>query len=338
MDKLYLNPNTAIYVGIDAHTTEHTAIALNRFEEEKDKICFDNSREGIYSFMRWIKKLDSSLENTLIGIEGAGNGGQLLASITTSQITQVYEVNPLYTKQRREFNTRTDKSDSLDARLIAEVVIRKFKQLPKITANTVSPSFLSLKKIVWFYEDLSSQKAKIKNHLHVLNRDWLLSQDKKESNILEYLIKLKKDDLKKILKLQKDLKEKLMDLLPQQGRRVMSLKGISTVLAAKLVVHTKGIERFTNISKFIQYSGIAPVEYSSGKSYSHHQNRKGNRELNATMYLIAINQLRWNIKAKEYFDKKVKEGKTKKHSLRCLMKRVACIIYGVMKNKGKITQ
>jgi hypothetical protein len=50
------------------------------------------------------------------------------------------------------------------------------------------------------------------------------------------------------------------------------------------------------------------------------------------MYLAAMSQLRWNPKAKEYFGKKVKEGKVKKHALRCLTKQTACILYGMLKS------
>jgi hypothetical protein len=41
---------------------------------------------------------------------------------------------------------------------------------------------------------------------------------------------------------------------------------------------------------------------------------RNNRQLNTAMYFVAFNQLRWNSKAKEYFEKKVSEGKTKKHA------------------------
>ncbi|MCL4386978.1 hypothetical protein M1307_01100 [Patescibacteria group bacterium] len=43
-------------------------------------------------------------------------------------------------------------------------------------------------------------------------------------------------------------------------------------------------------------------------------------------------QLRWNPKAKAYFEKKLKEGKTKNHALKCLMKRTACITYGMLRS------
>jgi transposase len=58
----------------------------------------------------------------------------------------------------------------------------------------------------------------------------------------------------------------------------------------------------------------------------------GNRKLHHTLYLAGMLQLRWNPKAKAYYDKKIREGKTKKHALKCVMKRTACIIYGMLKN------
>ncbi len=77
---------------------------------------------------------------------------------------------------------------------------------------------------------------------------------------------------------------------------------------------------------------ISPREKSSAKTKRHVKNPDGNRKLNHAFYLTAMVQLRWSQRAREYFDKKVKEGKTKKHALKCLMKRVACIVYGMLKS------
>jgi transposase len=327
-----LNLSSATYIGIDAHTEEHTAVAVNRFEEQKGLLRFDNSRVGINKFTSWLRSITSHTGDTIVGIEGAGNGGQLLISTLLATNDNVYEVNPLYTKQRREFGTKSDKSDPVDAKLIAEVLIRKLELLPKMKESGVTPATICLRKTVWMYEDLSQQKAKIKNHLHVLNRDWRLSKDQLEDETLNFIIGEKKNELKRIKDLQEKLKKRLSTILPTSGLRLISIKGISTVLAARLTAHIKDINRFKNINKFIQYTGIAPVERSSGKSRARHQNSRGNRLLNSTLYLVALNQARWNEKAREYFEKKIREGKTKKHALRCLMKRVACIVYGTMKH------
>jgi transposase len=121
-------------------------------------------------------------------------------------------------------------------------------------------------------------------------------------------------------------------LLEGQGKNLTTMKGISTIIAAKIVTCTNGIDRFQTIWKFLQYAGIAPKERSSGKIKRHVQSNKGNRHLNSALYLIALNQIRWNTKGKEYFEKKLAEGKTKKHALRCLMRCTACIVYGMLKS------
>jgi len=55
------------------------------------------------------------------------------------------------------------------------------------------------------------------------------------------------------------------------------MRGISTILSAKLVAHTNGIERFKNLDKFIRYAGISPLERSSGKSKKYIKGNRGNR-------------------------------------------------------------
>ena len=111
-----------------------------------------------------------------------------------------------------------------------------------------------------------------------------------------------------------------------------SRHALSTILAARIVAHANGIDRFPTVSKFIRYAGIAPVEKSSGKKKRYLRDMRNNRQLNTALYFVALNQLRWNAKARVYFEKKVAEGKTKKHALRCLMRINASIVYGMLKS------
>lgn len=328
-----LNFNLATFVGIDAHQEEHTAMAINRFEEEKGRLRFENTQEGISQFLFWLKKVDTDKNNLCIGIEGGGSGRKTLFSVLARQYPNIFEVNPLYTKQRRDYGTKGNKSDPVDAKLIAEVLTKKLAELPKINSKDFSPQKLSLAKTVWFYEEQTVQGARIKNQLRQLLKERQIVRSREEKQTLDFIIKEKEENLKKIAHLKKRLENNLNFLLSQnQAVNLTSMKGISTILAARVIAHTKGIGRFSRVDKFIKYAGIAPLEKSSGKSVRHIRNKKGNRKLNSVLYLIALNQLRWNLKAKEYFQKKVEEGKTKKQALRCLMKRVTCIIYGMLKS------
>ena len=320
-----------IYVGIDAHPSEHTAVAINRFEDEYGTLRFDNSREGIYQFTSWLSDITKDSGNVIVGVEGGG-GARYALVCRLAREYDLYEVNPLFTKQRRTLGTRPDKSDPADAKLIAEVLTRKLEQLPRIKSEDLSTSMLSLKKTVWFYESVTYQATSVKNQLHQLERELSLAVSRQEKDILGFILKSRKQELGRIVKVQAVCKGKLETLLDRQGANLTTIKGVSTVTAAKIIAHSGGIERFSNLDAFIRYSGLSPKEKSSGKNKKHVRATLGNRHLNATFYMLSVGQLMWNKRAKEYFDKKVKEGKTKKHALRCLMKRTACIVYGMLRN------
>lgn len=355
-----LNLNSAIYVGIDVHTLEHTAIAINRFEEELGKLSFVNNKKGIKEFLCWLKKIErrnSELKQTIIGIEGSGGNGRTLASMVTKEYSHVYEVNPLYTKQRREYGTRRDKSDEKDAHLIAEVLTKKLNQLPRISLNQPDSQLLSaLRELMRYYDDLISQRTKLKNQLYPFLRQQGVLENKisfsqkqikryqqrfsktNKANIsweertIAMIIRQKFSQIKRLNLLIKKAEEEIKSLFAESKyQNLITMRGLNVILGAKIISESKGIERFKNINKFIQYAGLAPKEKSSGKTRKHQKSKQGNRRLNSAFYLLALNQLRWNDKAKGYFKKKVSEGKSKKHALRCLMKRSACLVYGMMR-------
>lgn len=322
--------NNATFVGVDAHREEHTAVAMNRFEDETGMLTFANTHEGINSFLVWLKTIGLQ-KHVIIGVEGGGTTRRRLLSSLVYHYVHVYEVNPLYTKQRRDYGTRGDKSDKIDAKLIAEVLTRKLDELPRITKQELSPIAISLRKAVWFHEERATQGARIQCQVKHLQKERSLARSTEEKSILACILREKKSELARIRKTQRKLLARLNTSLATRERNLKTVPGIDTVLAAKLSVHTNGIERFKTIWGFLRYAGVAPSERSSGKTRRHIKGTKYNRKLNATLYMVTLNQLRWNKKAKEYFEKKITEGKTRRHAMRCLMKRVACIVYGMMR-------
>jgi hypothetical protein len=93
--------NSATFVGIDAHPDSHTAMAINRFQEQKGHLTFPNSKEGIKTFSTWLGKLETNTTQVIIGVEDGGNAGNALLSTILVTHQMLYEVNPLYTKHRR---------------------------------------------------------------------------------------------------------------------------------------------------------------------------------------------------------------------------------------------
>src|SRR5579862_7004521 len=89
--------NTATFIGIDAHPTTHTAYAMNRFEDEKGILTFENTPEGINQFLLWIPTVEKKKDTILVGIEGGGNSRHALLAHLLKDYQNIFEVNPLYT-------------------------------------------------------------------------------------------------------------------------------------------------------------------------------------------------------------------------------------------------
>jgi len=348
--------NNAVYIGIDVHRYQHTAVAANRFEEEMGELTFPNTPDGVAAFVAWSKNIAEANLTRIIGVEGTNGNGRLLRNAVVPVYPDVYEINPIYTKQRRDHGTRGNKSDPVDARLMIEVLTRKLDELPKVTKQDNSAWMQALGEFVAFHDDLTRSQTRLKNQLHRLFYDidptgetsrsrtfsgkrltgWLArtarSQEAIHQNTKRLILRSKIHELLNLEKTRSKTDIRINQLLTQENGNLLTMPGIGTITAAKIIASVKGISRFGNIRQFIKYAGIAPIERSSGKTRKHKQAKGGNRQLNTAIYTIALTQMRCEPKAKVYFQKKIAEGKTKKHALRCLMKRIACIVYGMMKN------
>ncbi len=132
--------------------------------------------------------------------------------------------------------------------------------------------------------------------------------------------------------------EKIMALT---GYKLNTLAGINTVTACSLIAEIGDIGRFRNADKLARFSGIAPVNLSSAGKGKDQKCRQGNRKLHGIFYFLAVQQVQTskcsglprNPVFREYYQKKIREGKTKTKALFCVMRRLVNIIYGMMKNK-----
>jgi hypothetical protein len=68
--------------------------------------------------------------------------------------------------------------------------------------------------------------------------------------------------------------------------------------------------------------GASPIPASSGKTQRHRLNRGGDRQANAALCRIVIARLRHDQQTKDYLARRIREGKSKKEAIRCLIGRV----------------
>ena len=134
------------------------------------------------------------------------------------------------------------------------------------------------------------------------------------------------------------LEATLTQLLDSLGTTLLTMKGLNTPSAAQLLSCIGDISRFATPAKLARYAGIAPITYASGKKDQQFTNQRGNRELNHVIYNLALRvsmefgskKIVLNHYFHEYYRRKISEGKTKRQAIKCVMRRLVTIIWGML--------
>jgi transposase len=119
-----------------------------------------------------------------------------------------------------------------------------------------------------------------------------------------------------------------------------TMPGVGDVTAAKLMGRIGPIDGFKSANQLARHAGIAPRENSSGGIRRKWRSKSGDRQLNTTIHLIALNQiavtrdgrLRCPI-AHQYYQRKIAEGKTKLSARTCLTRRLCDIIFAMLRDR-----
>ena len=111
------------------------------------------------------------------------------------------------------------------------------------------------------------------------------------------------------------------------------LKRLVTETAPSLVaVHGVGEDpqRLKSEAAFAHLCGVAPIPASSGKVVRHRLNRRGNRDANRSLPVVAAERMSRDERTRASVEKRTAEGKSKRETMRCLKRYIAREIYGIL--------
>ncbi len=137
-------------------------------------------------------------------------------------------------------------------------------------------------------------------------------------------------DLERIYQRTKAVGKELRELLNATGSTLTSLHGVGPSGAARLLVEVGDITRSPDRSHFASWNGTAPIDASSGEQIRHRLSRAGNRQINRTLHIMAVVQLRNPTERRACYDRKVASGKTPMEAMRSLKRRLSDIVYHQM--------
>ena len=342
----------SIVVGVDVHKYSHTAVAMNAWGEEKGKIDFSNN--NLETYTDWLLHMGLK-ENIVIGLEDVNSYGIHLVERLRDNNFHIRYVPAILTERERKVSTKREKSDSVDAKRVGKVLLTKYEQTLPAKESIAEKRELDIARgldlLLMERKDLVRSKTIVKNQLHGLIHQqytesyrlhcprsfskkatrWFLTDLKENETILAESIKRR---LARLLFVEDQIYtiSKEVAVIGERSKEVSAITtihGCGMVTACSIMAEVITIKRFKNKHHFSSYAGISPTPHSSGRKNTMHTNPFGNRQLNRSLHTIALSQIaiKGDPVGKEYYQRKLKEGKTKLWALRCLKHQLAKVVF-----------
>ena len=329
-----------VIIGIDPHKASHTAVAIGCDEQQLAEIRVRATCQQTAKLLAWAEPLGPRTW----AVESAGGLGYLLSQQLVGAGERVLDVPATLASRVRVLGTgRSNKNDPNDALSVAIAALRS----PGLRSVEAANHGEVLRLLAKRNHELGRLRNIVVSRLHAALANLSPGGISKELNASDAIRLL--NDLEPITAVEQtryDLAHELLDdverldaqlkeshgriktAVQASGTSLTELYGVGPILACELIGYTGDVRRFTTRDQFASYAGVAPVERSSGGRIYFRLSRRGNRQLNHAIHMVAICQIRQkDSEGRVYFEKKVAEGKTKREAIRSLKRHVSNAVY-----------
>lgn len=329
-----------VVIGVDPHKATNVIAVLSEQGELLEHASFCANRSGLRSLMRWVKRFPERRW----AVEGANGMGYLIARHLAASGEKVVNVPAKLSARIRLLSVGNErKNDQLDALYVALAAWHNSEGLAEVDEE----GYVSiLRMLSERREDLVQERTRTLNRLHRLLRDLLPGGASTKLSAKEAARALRRvrprsipertrrqlaselvRDVRRLDRLVCELEQRIREALRESGTSLTKIFGIGPLLAAKIIGRVGSVARFSTKGHFASYTGTAPIEASSGDVVRHRLSRVGDRQLNSILHIIAICQVRHGAQGREYYQRKLSEGKTRREALRCLKRRLSDAVF-----------
>ena len=226
------------------------------------------------------------------------------------------------------------KSDQIDALRIAQ-----YGYLHQKNVRLWQPE----RKVITDIKDLLSQRSRLikaKNLLQVPLNEAKSFIGKEQHKILKQSCKASIAALEKDMDLINQKIEKIIEsdeVLKELNTYVTSVPYVGKVIGAAVLVATNEFKKINDPKKFACHSGIAPFEHTSGKSIrgKTRVSHLANKGLKTLLHLAALGAISRAGELREYYERKVKEGKNKMQVINAIRNKLIHRLFACVNNKRK---
>jgi len=280
----------------------------------------DNSTSGYDKLKRWLRQRDVEA----VCLEATGRYSEGVAAYLYAAGYRVSVVNPARIRGYANSQLRRNKTDKLDASLIAD-----FCRTQQPEAWTPAPPEVrQLQALVRHLSTLEEAKQQADNRLRdaAALPPLVVQQLKTQRDLLAGQIKQLKAAIQDHIDHFPDLKKQrdLMDSLP----------GIGKLTAAKLLAECRSFSRFDDVRQLVAFAGLNPAHHQSGSSIRKKTtlSKTAQSAIRAALYMPALVAKRHNPLLKAFAQHLLDKGLCQMQVIAAVMRKLLHLIYGILKS------
>ncbi|MCH8223141.1 MAG: IS110 family transposase [Chloroflexi bacterium] len=303
-------------LGIDVAKVTLDVVLLH--DEQSHHIQIENQRAGFARLHKWLGK--HQVKSLHACMEATGTYFEAVAQCLHQAGHAVSVVNPLRIKSYGQSQLRRNKTDKLDALIIAD-----FCQTQKPTLwSPPAPEFRDLRSMVRRLEALESMRQQERNRLKSGAYSKAMLKDTRQH--ISYLDR-------HIISVELLIKQhvKQHPQLTQLHDLLVSIKGIAHTTACLLIAEIQDISLFEHPRQLVAYAGVNPRQYTSGSSINgkSRMSKLGNARLRKALFFPAMVAKRHNPIVRAAAERHILRGNCAMSATGVAMKHLLHIVWGV---------
>lgn len=295
---------------------------------KKVSSTFCNNNKGFRKLFTWLKTNKINLSELIICFEHTGIYSVRLSLFLESK-NRPYCVIPGM-EIKKSLGMVRGKNDSVDTIRIADYTYLRREKLTPF--KMPSGSIQKLQKLNTLRTKLVTHRASYISNMKESKEIFVMSEN-------EIFFKVQESMKQKLDKEIRKVNEEILKIITEDEELkktynlLNTISGIGPVLAVNFIIITNGFKTFTDSRKFACYCGIVPFNYQSGTSVrsaskvSHYADKKMKSLLN----LAAFSAIQYSSEMKIFYERRVKEGKSKMSTINIVRNKIVHRAFAVVK-------
>jgi transposase len=328
-----------VVIGVDAHKRSHTLVAVDEVGRKAGERTVPATSEGHLQALEWAARWPA----VRFALEDCRHVTRRLEQDLLAAGCAVVRVPTQLMAASRRAGRQPGKSDPIDALAVAHAALRE----PGLPAARLDGPAREVKLLSDHRRNLVTERTILCNrlrwHLHELDpglqvpsrglRRYCVLDDLAArlaglegvvARIAAELVARCRELTVQVNALERELGALVRTLAPA----LLAVPGCGVLGAAVIVGETAGARRFRSKDAFARFTGTAPIPVWSGSTAGKVRlNRGGNRRINCALHMIAVTQARGIGPGKDYLDKTLARGKTRKEALRLLRRQLSNAVF-----------